>query len=130
MVDDEPRNTGPPAGWKPANGVWTLLSPCSLQDHAGKGFSIRKGRKCPIETNHVTSPLVVVQTNHDSMMKYASTDSEKSLMEQVYQDRSESDNPFIHQFHAENVDNAVENWLMRWIRCGQTVENPVIALQH
>ncbi len=63
------------------------------------------------------------------MMKYASTDSEKSLMEQVYQDRSESDNPFIHQFHAENVDNAVENWLMRWIRCGQTVENPVIALQ-
>jgi len=84
MVDDEPRNTGPPAGWKPANGVWTLLSPCSLQDHAGKGFSIRKGRKCPIETNHVTSPLVVVQKNHDSMMKYASTDSEKSPMEQVY----------------------------------------------
>jgi hypothetical protein len=51
------------------------------------------------------------------------------LIEQVYLGRGEGDNPFIHQFHAKNVDNAVENWLMWWIRCGQTVENPVIALQ-
>jgi len=58
-----------------------------------------------------------------------STDSEKSLIEQVYLNRGEDDNPFIHHFRAKNVDNAVYNWLLWWIRCGQTVENPVIALQ-
>jgi hypothetical protein len=63
MVDDVPRNTGPPGGWKSANSVWTLLHPCCLKHHEGIGFSIGKGRKCPIETNHVTSPIVGMRTN-------------------------------------------------------------------
>jgi hypothetical protein len=57
-----------------------------------------------------------------------SADSEKSFLEQVYLDEGLPDNPFFHQFRAKNGDNPVENWLLWWIRCGQPVDNPLIAL--
>jgi hypothetical protein len=42
--------------------------------------------------------------------------------------QSTSDKPFIHHFAAQNVDKAVHNCLLWWIRCGQVVDNPVIVL--
>lgn len=61
-------------------------------------------------------------------MKYAPTDSEKSLMEQVYLGRGLLDNPFFHHFRAKFGDKGVENSLVWWIDCGQRVDNPLTAL--
>ncbi len=71
------------------------------------------------ELLHCASPLTIIPEFEHKF----------KILSEVYLDRAESDNPFIHQFHAKNVDNVVQNWLLWWIRCGQMVENPVIALQ-